>query len=90
MNETRRELRIKEQYFDPRYMLYSQLIMRDNDDIDCPIFYVLKVQVKSWIFWHTVWEARCEVADWRSRRKIIEKASNIISTIEGHGDIKRN
>ena len=90
MNETRRELRIKELYFDPRYMLYSQLIMRDNDDIDCPIFYVLKVQVKGWIFWHTVWEARCEVADWRSRRKIIEKASNIISTIEGHGDIKRN
>lgn len=56
-------------------------IMADNTDY--PIYYVVKVQVRVWFFWITIWERHCDFSDGDSRTVIDSQANNLIKALEG-------
>ena len=45
------------------------------DDADYPVYYVVKVQVKVWCFWITIWEKHCDISDGDTRQHIINEAN---------------
>ena len=56
-------------------------IMTDNTDY--LIYYVIKVQVRVWFFWITIWERQCDFSDGDSRTVIDSQANNLIKALEG-------
>lgn len=56
------------------------------DNVDYPIYYVVKVQVKVWCFWITIWEKHCYISDGDTRQHIINDANNLLKTMEGQDD----
>lgn len=52
-------------------------------NVDYPIYYVVKVQVKVWCFWITVWEKHCYISDGDTRQHIINEANYFLKTMEG-------
>ena len=53
------------------------------DDGDYPVYYVVKVQVKVWCFWITIWEKHCDISDGDTRQHIINEANDLLKTMEG-------
>lgn len=58
----------------------SPMVMPDEA---YPIYYVVKVQVKVWFFWITIWERHCDISDGDSRTVIINEANNLLKAMEG-------
>ena len=52
-------------------------------NVDYPIYYVVKVQVKVWCFWITIWEKHCDISDGDTRQHIINEANDLLKTMEG-------
>lgn len=55
-------------------------IMPDNE---YPIYYVVRVQVKVWFFWITIWERHCDFSDGDSRTVIENQANKLLKALEG-------
>lgn len=55
--------------------------MRGDDGL--PIHYVVKVQVKIWIFWVTVWSETTDFSDGDSREIINHRADELHKKLEG-------
>lgn len=56
------------------------------DNVDYPVYYVAKVQVKVWCFWITIWEKHCDISDGDTRQHIINEANDLLKTMEGQDD----
>lgn len=54
-----------------------------QDNEDYPVFYVVKVQVKVWFFWITIWEKQCDISDGDTRQHIINEANQLLKIMEG-------
>ena len=53
------------------------------DNENYPIFYAVKVQVKVWFFWITIWEKQCDISDGDTRQHIINEANQLLKIMEG-------
>ena len=52
------------------------------DDADYPVYYVVKVQVKWWFIWITIWEKQCDISDGDTRQHIINEANQLLTIME--------
>lgn len=53
------------------------------DDSNYPIYYGVKVQIKIWFLWTTIWEKYCDISDGDTRQYIINEANQLLKIMEG-------
>ena len=87
--KTHKPARVVEETFDTQFTMQmadgseSPNVITDND---CPIYYIVKVQVRVWFFWITIWEKHCDISDGDTRQHIINEANQLLKTLEGQED----
>lgn len=70
-------------------MANGENIVSFADIEDYPVYYVIKVQIKIWFLWITVWERHCDISDSDTRQYIIREANQLLKIMEGKSDEER-
>lgn len=88
----KKPVRAIEEIIDTR--IAAQMANYDNgiriaDDTDYPIYYVVKVQIKIWFLWVTIWESHCDISDGDTRQYIIDEANKLLKIMEDKSDEQR-